>query len=240
MAHAGQLRFVEQVAGFFPAYFSGVRVVEIGSLDINGSVRKLFTSPARYVGLDLEPGPGVDVTCLGHQFTTDSGTWDTALSCESFEHDPHFRDTFENMARLVRPGGLVLFTCATTGRPEHGTERSSPGSSPFTVKRGWEYYRNVTERDFDPVVLEGLFDGYAFFVSFQSADLYFAGLTRGASSGSRGQFEAMRAALVDYYHSLNRRPRYVLQQGVLLLLERLGPVGRAVVALRRSLKARRD
>ena len=237
MAHAGQLKFVEQVAGFFPAHFSGARVVEIGSLDINGSVRKLFASPARYVGVDLEPGPGVDVTCLGHEFTTDSGTWDTVLSCESFEHNPHYRETFENMARLARPGGLVLFTCATSGRPEHGTERSNPGSSPFTVKRGWEYYRNVTERDFDPATLDRLFDCHAFLVSFQSADLYFAGLTRGATPADHARFEAMRVALSDYYRSLNRRPRYVIQQGVLLLLERLGPVGRAAVALRRSLKA---
>jgi SAM-dependent methyltransferase len=240
MAHAGQLNFVEKVATFFPAHFTGSRVVEIGSLDINGSVRKLFPTPARYVGVDLEPGPGVDVTCLGHEFSTDSGTWDTVLSCESFEHNPHFRETFVNMARLARPGGLVLFTCATSGRPEHGTERSSPGSSPFTVQRGWEYYRNVAEKDFDPAVLDRLFECRAFFVSFRSADLYFVGLTRGAAPESREVFDTLRSSLFDYYRRLNRKPRYVLQQGILILLERLGPVGRAAMALRRSMRAGPD
>ncbi len=238
MAHAGQLKFVELVSGFFPSYFTGSRVVEIGSLDVNGSVRKLFSSPTRYVGVDLEPGPGVDVTCMGHEFATDPGTWDTVLSCESFEHNPHFRETFANMARLARPGGLVLFTCATTGRPEHGTERSSPGSSPFTVQRGWEYYRNVTERDFEPATLTRLFEDHAFFVSFESADLYFVGLTRGVADEPRAAFETMRASLSGYYRNLNRKPRYLLQQGVLVLLERLGPVGRALVALRRYLRGR--
>lgn len=238
MAHAGQLNFVERVAGFFPAYFTGSRVVEIGSLDINGSVRKLFSTPARYVGMDLAPGPGVDVICLGHEFATDPGMWDTVLSCESFEHNPHFRETFTNMARLARPGGLVLFTCATTGRPEHGTERSSPGSSPFTVQRGWEYYRNVTEKDFDPATLDRLFERHLFVVSFASADLYFVGLTRGVAPEQRALFATMRASLSGYYRALNRKPRYLLQQGILIVLERLGPVGRAVLTLRRSLRAR--
>ena len=36
------------------------RVVEVGSRDINGSIRELVDADT-YVGIDLEEGPGVDV-----------------------------------------------------------------------------------------------------------------------------------------------------------------------------------
>lgn len=48
----------------------------------------------------------------------------------------------EGIKRL-RPGGLFLFTCASEGRPEHGTKATSPQDSPFTTN----YYKNLTEAD---------------------------------------------------------------------------------------------
>ena len=42
MSHASQLKFVELVFLAFPEHFTGSRVLEVGSLDINGSVRKFF------------------------------------------------------------------------------------------------------------------------------------------------------------------------------------------------------
>src|SRR6478672_10719054 len=39
-----------------------LRVVDIGSYDVNGSYRTLFGNPAwSYQGVDLEAGPGVDI-----------------------------------------------------------------------------------------------------------------------------------------------------------------------------------
>ena len=51
MAHESQFQFFFAVAKCFPDEFSG-RTLEIGSEDINGSLRRLFKS-SEYVGVDL-------------------------------------------------------------------------------------------------------------------------------------------------------------------------------------------
>ena len=58
--HWSVLEFFEGTKILHPELFTGTRVLEVGSLDINGSVRPIFTD-CEYVGLDLGPGPGVDV-----------------------------------------------------------------------------------------------------------------------------------------------------------------------------------
>jgi uncharacterized protein (UPF0335 family) len=55
MALPGQLEFVEMLAEALPQYFQRSRVLEVSSLDINGSVRHLFTD-CRCTGLDVAPG----------------------------------------------------------------------------------------------------------------------------------------------------------------------------------------
>ena len=50
---------------------------------------------------------------------------------------------------MTRPEGLFTFTCASTGRPEHGTRRSGPQDAPLLMEQGdWgDYYKNLTEED---------------------------------------------------------------------------------------------
>ena len=179
MAHSQQAEFVEIVKRYLPTYFSSGRVIEMGSLDINGSVRGHFNA-AEYVGVDLGPGPGVDLVCSGHEVDLPAGSFDCAISLECFEHNPFWTETFLNMLRLTRGDGLVLMTCATTGRREHGTPRSAPESSPFTVARGWSYYRNLTERNFvERVDFATWFSDWRFIVAHEAYDLYFVGLRPG-------------------------------------------------------------
>lgn len=54
MSHPEQLEFVASVRQRFPGFFTGRRVLEVGSLDINGSVRGMFTD-CDYVGVDVAP-----------------------------------------------------------------------------------------------------------------------------------------------------------------------------------------
>ena len=114
--HWEAFTFVQAIRSQAPHFFCGSRVVEFGSVRVNYSISELFEQPAKYIGVDLIDGPGVDVVSdakdvfLGNDF-------DVAVSCECFEHNPYFLKTFENMCAHVKPGGLVLFTCATTGRP---------------------------------------------------------------------------------------------------------------------------
>ena len=80
-------------------------VLECGSYNVNGSVRDLFTA-REYVGLDWRPGPGVDVVSLVHEYQP-GRMFDTVISTEMLEHDPHWRESVARMIELVKPGGLA-------------------------------------------------------------------------------------------------------------------------------------
>ncbi len=171
VSHGAQRLFVSLVRRCFPSYFSGRRVLEIGSLDVNGTVRGLFCDCA-YTGIDVAPGPGVDVVAEGQDYAGASESFDTVISCEVMEHNPHWAATFDNMIRMTRPGGLVLMTCATTGRPEHGTPAAMPECSPLTL--GWDYYGNLTGDDFRRGTQVAQLHG-AFFTYRAAHDLYYLG-----------------------------------------------------------------
>jgi len=178
MSHREQLEFVKTVSQCLEHYFRNSRVLEIGSLNINGSVRQYFEN-CDYVGIDIGPGKDVDLVCEGQKYDAPDETYDQVISCEVMEHNPYWIETFENMWRLCKPGGLVLMTCATTGRAEHGTTRTSPENSPITVNQGWDYYRNLKGTDFSAKCkLNKKFDNYRFWVNWQSFDLYFIGVKR--------------------------------------------------------------
>lgn len=147
MAHESQRVFFDAVRRHFPEYFQWRNVLEVGSLDINGSLRDFFQN-CNYVGVDIGPGPGVDITCSGHELLFPDESFHTVISAECFEHNPYWQQTFGKMVDLTHPDGLIVFSCAGEGRPEHGTTRSDVGSSPLTVSAGWDYYRNLTPSDF--------------------------------------------------------------------------------------------
>lgn len=174
MAHGAQRVFFEEVKKEFPEFFSGQRVLEVGSLNINGTVRDFFDNCV-YTGVDVAAGPDVDVVMQGQDLAYPDNSFDVSVSAECFEHNPYWRETFANMARMTRTGGLVAFTCAAEGRPEHGTSRSDVGSSPLTVSLGWDYYKNLGEQDFDERDLT-TFSSYAFYDNRVNLDLYFVGV----------------------------------------------------------------
>ena len=175
MAHPEQFEFVRSVKDLYPYYFSDKCVVEIGSLNINGSVRRFFDN-CIYIGVDVAPGHGVDVVSLGHEYNMPDGSFDVVISCECLEHDQHWSKTFSKMIDLCKSGSLVIMSCATTGRKEHGTGANEPQSSPLTVGLGWDYYRNLTEQDFSTEI--DRFSEHTFKTNDTSHDLYFYGFKR--------------------------------------------------------------
>jgi SAM-dependent methyltransferase len=173
MSHQSQLDFVAYVKSLHPNSFENSSVLEIGSLDINGSIRQFFTN-CNYIGVDLGVGPGVDLIAKGEDLTFDDGRFDVCASCECFEHNEHWMETFINMHRMTKTNGLIFFSCATTGRPEHGTIRTSPADAPFCH----DYYRNLTEQDFSLLSLNEMFIQYEFLEKHPPHDLYFVGIKK--------------------------------------------------------------
>jgi SAM-dependent methyltransferase len=182
MAHAAQIDYVRLVSEHLNQFFRHSKVLEIGSLDIEGSVRGLFEE-CDYVGIDVGAGKGVDVVCEGQKYDAPDGSFDVVICCEAMEHNPYWAETFRNMIRLCRPGGLVVMTCATIGRPEHGTSSNGPDASPLTVALGWNHYKNLTAEDFRGAAdLQSLYSTYRFWTNWNHFDLLFLGIKRGKSS----------------------------------------------------------
>ena len=171
MSHQSQLDFVFALKKQFPEYFKDQKVLEIGSLDINGSIRQFFDS-CDYIGVDLGAGKGVDLIAYGEDLDFPDKWFSVVASCECFEHNPEWEATFRNMIRMAKD--LVFFSCATTGRPEHGTKRTSPDDAPFCG----DYYRNLTEQDFRDKFTFEEFEYYGFLTNDNPADLYFWGLCK--------------------------------------------------------------
>lgn len=177
MAHKEQRDFLERLKTAHPEWFHNVSVLEVGSLNINGTVRDFF-QPTSYVGVDVDKGPGVDVIAEGQNLDYPANHFDIAISAECFEHNPYWAATFSNMHRMSR---VLIFTCASDGRPEHGTHQAHPSSSPLTLD--WNYYRNLNRADFEQIFdLDSMFIKHQFEYNPASCDLYFWGVKAGGDT----------------------------------------------------------
>jgi len=134
--HAEALAFCARVARAFPRLVESGAALEFGARDVNGSCRRLFPHLA-WRGIDFQAGPGVDWVGLAHEY--DGPAVQVVCSTEMLEHDPHWADSLRTMVDHLVPGGLLFFTCATTGRAEHGTRRQRELYTPDP-----DYYHNLT------------------------------------------------------------------------------------------------
>lgn len=177
MAHPQQQNFVKSLHNLMPHYFNNKKVLEVGSLNINGTIR-IYFKDCDYTGIDVGEGPCVDIVCAGQDLDHPDSTYDTVASTECFEHNPYWAETFANMIRMCKRDGLVFMTCATTGRGEHGTSRTNPKDSPLSQVI-WDYYKNLTEEDFrEKFNLNEIFGFYNFIVETTHNDLYFYGIKK--------------------------------------------------------------
>lgn len=112
-------------------------VCEVGSRDINGTIRDLIDCD-RYLGVDLYAGPGVDLVADARTVTDQ---FDLVLCCEVLEHEPDAFGLIETLGRLAKPYGLVIATAAGIGRGPHSAIDG------LGIKPG-EHYCNLDERHF--------------------------------------------------------------------------------------------
>ena len=195
MAHKEQWVFCGKVKALHPDYFKNKKVLDIGSFDVNGNEEFLFKN-CEFTGLDIGPGDGVDVVCPAEEYDKPDNYFDTIISCECWEHNPFYKESIENAIRMLKPGGYFIWTCATTGRPVHGTlsqdkidiakGKTSQGNlitewktMPNVKKENWdnEYYKNITEKDIrDFCNVDQIFSSYQFEVEENHCDLMFWGI----------------------------------------------------------------
>lgn len=88
-------------------------VLEIGAKEYQQftcSFRGFY--PTEYVGVDLEPGGGVDVVADLSESTAglEEGKFALVIACSVLEHVKNPKAMAESMQRLVRPGGSIFIS----------------------------------------------------------------------------------------------------------------------------------
>jgi SAM-dependent methyltransferase len=180
--HEQARRFTLHVKNALSNFFKNKIVLDVGSGDINGNNKFLFEN-CEYHANDVFSAPNVTIVSKTSALPFADEMFDTIISTECFEHDPEYVESFRKIVRMLKPNGLFLFTCASTGRPEHGTRRTSPNDSYGTIGNvdGWtDYYKNLTFEDLDLAInVKETFSSYITYYNPESHDLYFAGVKTG-------------------------------------------------------------
>lgn len=105
-------------------------VLELGSYNVNGSVRELFADMSRfpnYIGMDMRPGPGVDFVCeTSNPIQCWPGTalameywFGVVVTTEMLEHDRCFWETIGKAKDKLVSGGHIIITTRNIGFPRH-------------------------------------------------------------------------------------------------------------------------
>ena len=115
MAHLAQQNFCNKISNQFPEYFTNVKVLEIGSIDINGNNKNLFKH-SNYIGIDKQDGPNVNIVSEFLDYECPNNYFDILISTESLQEDDNYEKTIMKIMDVIRPGGAFLLTCASDKR----------------------------------------------------------------------------------------------------------------------------
>ncbi len=107
---------------FFKKYaraFDGVpnvRIIEIGSQDVNGSLRSTAPPAFEYMGVDFVKGRGVDVVLDDpYSLPFDDESADIVISSSCFEHSQMFWLVFLEVMRVLKPAGIFYLNAPSNG-----------------------------------------------------------------------------------------------------------------------------
>lgn len=103
---------------FFDAYWQSSfnRILDVGSRDVNGSLRSVAPVGATYIGIDVAEGPGVDqVIDDSYVYPFPDGHFDCVVSTSCWEHDPMFWLTFLECCRVLSGSGFLYVNAPSSG-----------------------------------------------------------------------------------------------------------------------------
>jgi SAM-dependent methyltransferase len=179
--HIEALDFLYYVKNTLPNYFINKKVLDVGGGDINGNNRHFFVN-CEYHANDVCDAPNVTIISKTKDLEFNDNTFDMIISSECFEHDFEYEQSLLKIYKMLKPGGLFCFTCASTGRAEHGTMRTSPYNCYATIAKLDDfinYYKNLTIKDVNDVLnLNANFSQWSAYYNSASYDLYFIGIKK--------------------------------------------------------------
>jgi len=110
-------------ADFFSCYGPSIqrrspnpKVVEIGSQDVNGSLRSCIPKNFEYTGVDFVDGKGVDIVITDpYKIPFADASTDVVVTSSCFEHSEFFWLLFLEIIRILRPHGLLYLNAPSNG-----------------------------------------------------------------------------------------------------------------------------
>ena len=97
------------------------KILELGSLDVNGTPREVYGTSGEYFGIDIEFGKGVDLVMNANDIITKLGfqEFDLVICMNLIEHDQYFWKTLEGIKHVLKPGGYFIYGTPTFAFPIH-------------------------------------------------------------------------------------------------------------------------
>ena len=145
----------------------GLTIVDIGSTDINGSLKNFIDNSNKYIGLDLEKNKNVDIILDDpYSFPLDSNSIDVVLCSSVFEHSEFFWLVFLEVMRILKPNGLFYLNA-----PSHGEYHKFPNDSwrfypdSGTSLKNWGIKNNYKCDLIESFVLKNEYEGWNDFVA---------------------------------------------------------------------------
>ena len=110
--------YEKYILGDFLNKKENVSVVDVGSMNINGSYRPIFNDKKiKYIGLDLAAGNGVDIAIKDpYHYPMNSESIDVVISGQTFEHCEFFWEAFIEMARVLKKDGYIFLIAPSCGK----------------------------------------------------------------------------------------------------------------------------
>ena len=124
--------YLTEVKTKYPKHFKEKKVLELGSLNMNGTARDFFED-CEYIGLDRREGPDVDVVCNAHEYKGEKV--DVVISTEMLEHDKYAIKSIKNGLAHLNKGGIFIGTAANVNREPHCEENGEDN-----------YYKNIDSK----------------------------------------------------------------------------------------------
>jgi SAM-dependent methyltransferase len=95
---------------------SDYQIIEIGSQNVNGSLRDVFPPGIQYTGVDFVEGKGVDVILADpYVLPFADNSADVILSSSVFEHSEMFWVLFLEIMRVLKPHGVFYLNVPSNG-----------------------------------------------------------------------------------------------------------------------------
>jgi SAM-dependent methyltransferase len=103
---------------FFEIYVQNPSVIaDIGSLDVNGSLRQFAPAGSDYIGFDFAEGKGVDrILNDPYSLPLDNNSVDAIVSSSCFEHSEFFWLSFLEMMRVLKPKGVLYMSAPSNSQ----------------------------------------------------------------------------------------------------------------------------